>query len=489
MKKIFTLIAAVIMTVGAYADDLISYNGESELTSGITISGTTEKSSAKYKTNTTSINCIKLANGFANEGKSNGNHIKLSYSGGFKKGDILTVAGFINNASESKQGSVCMFSIDAETQDVDTIAKCPKLFINGRLVDDDPTVWTYTLESDMDVIYLGRYPSANATSTFVTVIKVERGGAVDNVAPTISIPESVSAFLGGTASLAATVSGKPAPEVKWYSNTSASTEGGTELTAGQSYKFNADAVGTYYFYAVATNSEGSATSNVCTVEVKDPKVVVSENDEIVFSENNLAAKGTINGLVFIGGALSLKVTDTANSKITIDSNTAYFGTEEQYTKFTTRMTTGGKSDSKNNLLLTSTKAGKLRIFARTGSNSATDRTLVLTQNGTELFNKVIQESDAVQVNMGTKADGSDNIQPVYPIHEVDIEAGDIEVAYPINAMAIYAFDLDGVIVLPVEGISTDVKADSEAIYNVAGQRVNAAQKGLYIKNGKKLMVK
>jgi hypothetical protein len=55
--------------------------------------------------------------------------------------------------------------------------------------------------------------------------------------------------------------------------------------------------------------------------------------------------------------------------------------------------------TKNNLTLTVPSDGTLKVYARTGSSSATDRNIVLTQNGTELVNKILLESEAVSVPM------------------------------------------------------------------------------------------
>lgn len=54
---------------------------------------------------------------------------------------------------------------------------------------------------------------------------------------------------------------------------------------------------------------------------------------------------------------------------------------------------------KNNLTLTVPSDGTLKVYARSGSSSAADRNIVLTQNGTELVNKILLESEAVSVPM------------------------------------------------------------------------------------------
>ena len=83
--------------------------------------------------------------------------------------------------------------------------------------------------------------------------------------------------------------------------------------------------------------------------------------------------------------LVLTVVDT-NKKLVVDANSAYFGTADSYQKFDKRLKSGGKSSSKNNLTLTLPSDGTLKVYARTGSSSATDRNVILTQNDAELAN-------------------------------------------------------------------------------------------------------
>ncbi|MBR1878631.1 MAG: hypothetical protein IJ814_06480 [Paludibacteraceae bacterium] len=159
-------------------------------------------------------------------------------------------------------------------------------------------------------------------------------------------------------------------------------------------------------------------------------------EQITFSE--VAAKGSLDGEIFADGDFSLTITDTDAAKLEIDANNCWFGDATDQVKFEYRLKTGGKSSAKNALTLTVPAAGKLYIYARTGSNSDATRTVVLTQDGKELYNNVVKEDDAIKVA------GLDNKEPeketnVYPAIVVDVEEGDIDVAYPVNAVNFYAF--------------------------------------------------
>ena len=177
---------------------------------------------------------------------------------------------------------------------------------------------------------------------------------------------------------------------------------------------------------------------------------------------------------FSNGDLVLSVTDT-EGKLAVDANSAYFGTPESYVSFGYRLKTGGKSSSKNNLTLTLPVDGTLKVYARTGSNGATDRNVILTQNETELANKIVSESEAGKVTIGEKENN------VYPIITVEAKKGDVAITYPVGSMNFYAFEL-----VNSAGVSTILtpKADSKT-YNLAGVQVSENAKGLKIKNGKK----
>lgn len=180
----------------------------------------------------------------------------------------------------------------------------------------------------------------------------------------------------------------------------------------------------------------------------------------------------------------LEYVDT-ESKLAVDANNCYFGTAEANEKFTKRLKSGGKSSSKNNITLTIPSAGTLKVYARTGSNSATDRTIVLKQNDTELYNAIVLESSAIKVT-GLDGDDPSKETSIYPIISVEVVAGTVEVTYPVGSMNFYAFEL-----VSTSGIKT-VKAgatENGTIYNLAGQKVDENYKGVVIQNGKKVVVK
>ena len=161
--------------------------------------------------------------------------------------------------------------------------------------------------------------------------------------------------------------------------------------------------------------------------------IVDEWAEIRFAEAAAAddiaeeASYTVPGTEF---ALTLH---DAGNKMVIDGNDCRFGTAEAYTMYNFRIKSGGASSSdKNYFTLNIPEAGTLRLAPRTGSNSATDRALVIAQGETELYNAIVQESQAIEITE------NEQTVKVYPYVDVTVAAGEVRVSYTAG-MNFYAF--------------------------------------------------
>ena len=112
--------------------------------------------------------------------------------------------------------------------------------------------------------------------------------------PTVTVsPASASTYVGGSAvTLTATVS-EPVHgftySYQWYSNTSNSTEGGTEIpkTTSATYSPSIATTGTTYYYCVVTVTNGSDTTSATTAVV--PVTVASQAGSVTISNNKTAA--------------------------------------------------------------------------------------------------------------------------------------------------------------------------------------------------------
>ena len=225
---------------------------------------------------------------------------------------------------------------------------------------------------------------------------------------------------------------------------------------------------------------GAASGYPMAVDIKSIAAPAEEpaatSNQIVFNEGKKDSYD-VNGF-------KLTYTDT-DGKIAVDENSQYFGTATEYVNYTSRLKTGGKSGSKLSLTLTIPSAGTLKIAVRSASSSATDRNLVLTQSGTEIFKKIIKENEATDYETVTIDEAS---KKVFPFVTVPVEAGTVEVTFPEGALNFYAFEL-----LTSSGIQQTIAPvkviENNVIYNLAGQKVNESYKGIVIKNGKKYIQK
>ena len=177
MKKIFTLISLFTLALGVQAQTLINYPSSQN---GVSVSGTTTFDAVKIKSNSQSISGVKFANGYTSSGELTSNYATVGVEGGFKAGDVITIAGAFNNSDNTKKAAVDIFTVSEGTI---TVLFTTQQFINGRTTDDDPVEETFTLTEDYGVLYLGRNGN---TGTFVTTLKVDRGEVKpsDPTAPT-----------------------------------------------------------------------------------------------------------------------------------------------------------------------------------------------------------------------------------------------------------------------------------------------------------------
>ena len=95
---------------------------------------------------------------------------------------------------------------------------------------------------------------------------------VEPQAPSFTTQPSASATYSQNATATALnveATGNPRPSLQWYSNSTNSNAGGSAIqgATGASYTPSTTTVGTTYYYCIATNSEGSAASNVSKIEV------------------------------------------------------------------------------------------------------------------------------------------------------------------------------------------------------------------------------
>ena len=123
-------------------------------------------------------------------------------------------------------------------------------------------------------------------------------------APTIDVTDTnVETYKGVAITLTATADGAPEPTVTWYQSSSAVATDGTEVGTGLTYQPDVTAEGTYYYYAVASNSQGNATSDVITLTVNNPDKTAT-NNAYYMSVHEVA----VNGEKIIGDDITMTFT-------------------------------------------------------------------------------------------------------------------------------------------------------------------------------------
>ena len=138
-------------------------------------------------------------------------------------------------------------------------------------------------------------------------------------APTFtSVTPSETNVVKGTAStITAVVEGNPDPTVTWYSCDDAEKTDPIEAGTGLVLNLTNDVTGTFYYYAVATNSIGSATSDVQTISVKEKLATPTVSGDRYFLESVTATINVVDGTTVKykknGGAEETYVAETVIS--------------------------------------------------------------------------------------------------------------------------------------------------------------------------------
>lgn len=99
-----------------------------------------------------------------------GVNLKLSIDGGFKEGDIITIAGYISNDDAAKYGTLDLFLADSYNSTTPTVINEFAHFANTKK-GETITEQSFTLQDDYGILYLGRNGN---TAANVTLIKIER---------------------------------------------------------------------------------------------------------------------------------------------------------------------------------------------------------------------------------------------------------------------------------------------------------------------------
>ena len=174
---------------------------------------------------------------------------------------------FLVASGGSRTIYVALFSYDGETQT--QVTGSPKSCGNTTtelIFEGLTTSTTY-------IAYIYESTDSNGRVFEIAIKKeVDTTPAAPSITSPASEPSLVDIIEGETTTFAITASGYPAPTYQWYKNTSKTTSGATSVSGATSASYtipNNLATGTYYYYCVATNASGSATSPFFSVKVSE----------------------------------------------------------------------------------------------------------------------------------------------------------------------------------------------------------------------------
>lgn len=185
------------------------------------------------------------------------------------------------------------------------------------------------------------------------------------------------------------------------------------------------------------------------------------------------------------------VGQAGDKDITVDENKAKFGVAaaDGYDAFTTRWKSGGKTKEVGPYFTVNCPgAGTLKIAARSGSGSAKDRTVVVTDGETELYNKVVEDGQKATFT----PEGSENEVGVFPYIEVSVDAKkSLKVSFPIGSINVYGFVFVSASgetpetpvepdVTPINDIQIEAQVVAVEYFTLAGAKVDEPVKGINI---------
>ena len=250
-------------------------------------SNVTVPGSVKINTNTNTVKTIQFGSSFkVTEGVPE-NYILIAPEGGFKAGDVITIAGAFNNSDDTKQAAVGIYYDNGD-------GTFPQLFqtadfINGRTQAADPTAEQFTLTSNVNGLYFGRYGN---TATHITTLKITRVDSRQESDLTVDSEASVN--MNETTNVTYTTSSTGAVSVESSDpDVATATLDATNKTITISGVAAGQATITVSQEADDSYVAGSATINVEVIDPSAPVVIANWDSKGTFTYTNNTEKSTV----------------------------------------------------------------------------------------------------------------------------------------------------------------------------------------------------
>ena len=336
----------------------------------------------------------------------------LSTENGFKKGDVVVIAG----AYRSNDAKKAKFDLYTKSGKNISVLFTTAQLVNGKTDNNAPEVEKYTLMQDVDNLFI-RANLESETTQFLTKLQVIRASETDKSYR--EGPKLISKVIRWKEEVAA---GSLADEYTSMENS----------------------------YANPKSSSSGGGRGGKNKEVPDG----APSDTLKMSRVDADKVQSL-------------ICDTAYFRASVDPCSNHYKDSIYVTRFTHYLNTAAASGEKNVLKLNLMTEGTLKIYARPVDGKAADRTILVTQAGREVINTALAAdgdkgtekvntdvfssthnynlANPPKTSSGTTVGKTSSSTPVnvdvYPVLYSRVDAGELTVEYPVGAVEIYGVEL------------------------------------------------
>ena len=344
------------------------------------------------------------------QGGENASIELVSTEDGFKKGDIIKIAGAYRDNNEK----VAKFDLLTKDGGSESILFTTSQLVNGKTDANAPKVESYTLMQGVSSLYIK--PSKDTETTlYLTKLQVIRASETDKSYR--QGPKLVSKV------------------IRWKEEVAAGSLADDYTSMDNSY--------------AAPKSSSMSFGSSKNKEVPDG-----------------APSDSLKMLRVDADKVQSLVCDTVYFRSSVDPCSNHYKDSIYVTRFSHFLNTAAASGEKNVLKLNLMTEGTLKIYARPVDGTAADRTIVMTQGNREVINATLP-ADGDKATEKLNLDGfssthnynlanppktssggigkSSSSSPVnvdvYPVLYSRVDAGELTLEYPVGAVEIYGVEL------------------------------------------------
>lgn len=295
---------------------------------------------------------------------------------------FTTQQGMTISVSSTTNFSQIVFNFSGEGYAPDKKSDWAKRFkaSAGTLTKNTNTQYTWSGDASSITFSHTNDDSGTAISfRFTSIVITPASGGGNPVAPSITgQPSNQEVEQGDAATFTVVVTGSPAPTYQWYSCEDSEKTGASPINGATSasYSPSTASIGTFYYYVVVTNSEGSVTSNVVSLSVSESTAYYAPSSSEIIILNNVYNSSKTTSGYSNHKAVAWGGTASSNSKTAGDPNNGGAATSSNVACYNIKNNGNGR-----NISLSITGVSKVTLY----HENKTDRypQLILTPNSGE----------------------------------------------------------------------------------------------------------